>query len=490
MSSSTPYRQHKSRQRERSAKRSAPQSRSGELSRSGGVSEHLGYTENVTSQRSWREKDASAKTSPRPRLSRDQPRSGSETFSPLEAPKLQQETVYSSNERQHFQGTPKKMAKLAVTSNSRIGSEVSNQSRDSYHPGESPHSGGLPNHLNNSPHHPSDTQTPPRSQGEHPTHVYPNFYRSADARLHPNLRKVVQLDPGPFRSGNARAPSQPQRGAPSYSNPIPQCPSNLQGQPAQQEQFHEGRRQGQSIPPQLVSAAADSIPLPQKLNFRTPHGTRPPTTEQAQQITIEGIRPSRERDLNRNPYPDPEFPPDLRDGDQSRGRPPLQEVARGQKQAGSNKSSISGAHSSDLGGLDSCESSQSSSPRDDRRRSSSQREFVKSNYPWKHSFPGDWKNPKSRQIRDSSLLGKVLEHAGYVDAMTSKGLVRKPEPRSKFKNNNSKGRGDRKSNHKSDHRKWHDNHSSEQFDDESVEGQPLPGSPHQFDTRPHRSTRQ
>ncbi|TGO68914.1 hypothetical protein BOTNAR_0018g00370 [Botryotinia narcissicola] len=214
-----------------------------------------GYTENVTSQRSWREIYASEKTSSRPWLPRYQPRSGSETFSPLEAPKLQQETVYSS--------------------------------------------------------------------------------------------------PGPFRSGNTRAPPQPQSEAPSYSYSIPQRPSNFQGQPAQQEQFHEVRRQGQPIPPQLVSAAAGSRPLLQELNFCTPHGTRPPTPEQAQQITIEGIRPSRERDLNRNSYLRPEFPPDLRDGDQSRNRPPLQEVARGQEQAGLSKSSISGAYSSDLGGLDS-----------------------------------------------------------------------------------------------------------------------------------------
>ncbi|KAF7903857.1 hypothetical protein EAF00_001192 [Botryotinia globosa] len=302
MSGPTSNCQHKSRQGERSAKLSAPQSHPREPSRSGELNLPIrsvaesqrrgcppppplplsrsesqlpkdndytcspGYTDNVTSQRSWREKDVSAKASSRPRLPRYQPESGSEAFSPLEAPKLQQETVHSSNERQHSQGIPKKMAKLAVTSNSRIGSEVSNQSRDSYHPGESPHSGGVPNHLNNSPHHPSDTQTPPSSQREHPTRVYPNLYRSADARLDPNLRKGVQLGPGPFRSGNARAPPQPQKEAPSYSNPIPQRPSNFQGQPAQQEKFNEGRRQGQPIPPQSVAAPANSRYLPQELN--------------------------------------------------------------------------------------------------------------------------------------------------------------------------------------------------------------------------------
>lgn len=324
MSSPVPNRQHKSRQGERSAKPSASQSHpresshSGESVRSGGVSEHLGnnphqriggqfvaatleyrplrrelnlpirsvtesqrrersppppgfhsesqstkdhdhtrsseYTDNVTSQRSWRDKDASAKVSSRPRLPRPQSRSGSETFSPLEAPKLQQETVYSSDQRRRSQETPNKMAQLAVTSNSRIGSEVSNHSR------------GVPNHLNKSPHHPSDTQTPPCSQREHPTRVYSNRRRLMDAQLHPNLRGGVPLYPGPFQSGNAQAPPQPQRGPPGYSNPIPQRPSNFQGQPAQQEQFHEGRRRDQPSSPQLVAAPANSKSLPQESN--------------------------------------------------------------------------------------------------------------------------------------------------------------------------------------------------------------------------------
>ncbi|TGO08805.1 hypothetical protein BTUL_0191g00150 [Botrytis tulipae] len=296
MSSPTPNRQHKSRQGEISATLSAPQSHPRESSRSRELNLPIrsvtesqrrerppppplplsrsesqlpkdndytcspGYTDNVTSQRSWREKDTSVKTSSRPRLPRYQPRSGSETFSPLEAPKLQQETVYSSNKRQPSQGTPNKMARLAVTSNSRIGSEVSNHSR------ESPHSGGVPNHLNNSPHHPSDTQKSPRSQIERPKHVDPTCYRSVNAQVQANLHRKVQTGPGPVLSANAGAPPQPQRGAPSYFNPISQRPSNFQGQSAQQDNFNEGRRQGQPIPPQLVAAPANSRSLPQELN--------------------------------------------------------------------------------------------------------------------------------------------------------------------------------------------------------------------------------
>ncbi|THV48386.1 hypothetical protein BGAL_0252g00180 [Botrytis galanthina] len=245
MSSPVPNRQHKLGQGERSAKPSASESHPRESSQSTKDYDHTrspGYTDNVTSQH------ASAKVGSRPRLPRPQSRSGSETFSPLEAPKLQKETVYSSD-----QGIPNKIAQLAVTSNSRIGSEVSNHSR------------GVPNHLNNSPHHPSDTQTP-RSQTEHPTHVYSDRRRWMDAQLHPNLRRGVPLCLGPFQSGNAQAPPQPQRGAPGYSNPIPQRPSNFQGQPAQQEQFHEGRRRDQPNSPQLVAAPANSKSLPQELN--------------------------------------------------------------------------------------------------------------------------------------------------------------------------------------------------------------------------------
>ncbi|TGO19321.1 hypothetical protein BPAE_0347g00010 [Botrytis paeoniae] len=279
------------------------------------------HTDNVTGQSGWRQKDSSVTSSSRPRLPRPQPGSGSETCYPLEAPNLQQETVYSSDTRQLSQGI---------------------------------------------------------------------------------LNDVAQLT-----------------------------------------------------------------------------------------IPIEGIRPARERDPNRDPYPGSEFPPDPRYGNQIRAGLPLRVIAGDQKQASSIRSSISDAHASGLrDGLSSRESSRSSPPLEDRRRSSSQIDSVKSNHPWQHSLPCDWKRYKSRgKIQDGGLLGKVLKQAGYVDATTPRGLVR--QPKSKINKINSKGRGDRKSNHRSGQRMGHDNHYSEQFDDESVEGLPPgppPAPPHQFNTRPLRHT--
>ncbi|TGO35075.1 hypothetical protein BHYA_0171g00110 [Botrytis hyacinthi] len=141
-------------------------------------------------------------------------------------------------------------------------------SGESVHSGESVRSRGVSKHLGNNLHHLSNIQTLPRSHRERPTHVNPNRYRSVEAQVQINLERlrVVQIGPGLYRSVNAQAPPQPQRGAPSYSNPIPQRPSNFQGQPAQQEQFNEGRRRDQPNSPQLVAAPANRRSLPQELN--------------------------------------------------------------------------------------------------------------------------------------------------------------------------------------------------------------------------------
>ncbi|KAF7957224.1 hypothetical protein EAE96_002813 [Botrytis aclada] len=272
------------------------------------------------SQRSWRHEDASETSSSRSRLSRPQPGSGSESFSPLEATNLQQENVYPSGTRQLSQVMLNDMAQLNVTSNSRIGSEASEHPRDSYHPETLPDGGAT-----------------------------------------------------------------------------------------------------------------------------RPH-TRPRTTEQARQIPIEKFRPTRERD---------------------------------QKQAGSSKSSVSDAQGSGLtGGVGSRGSSQSSPPRKDRISSSSKIELPKSDKPWKYSLLSEW-NPKSRgKTQLGGLLDTAMKGAGYT--ATPSGIQRNRKSES---NNNLKGRGDRKSNHRSGYRNGHDNRSSEQFDDESVEGLSSPGSFRKFDTR-------
>lgn len=88
----------------------------------------------MTGQRIWRQQGLSVESSTRPRLFRKQPRSGIETFSPPEAPNLQG-TVYSSSGRQLSEGILKNMAQLAVTPDSRIGSEALSHPRELYHLG-------------------------------------------------------------------------------------------------------------------------------------------------------------------------------------------------------------------------------------------------------------------------------------------------------------------------------------------------------------------
>ncbi|TEY66780.1 hypothetical protein BOTCAL_0132g00130 [Botryotinia calthae] len=168
---------------------------------------------------------------------------------------------------------------------------------------------------------------------------------------------------------------------------------------------------------------------------------------------------------------------------------PLPKVTDGQKQATSSKSWLSDLDASGLrGSLDSQESSQSPHPDRTPKKSSSQRKLIKSNHPWSYSLPGDWTPSKSKmKIPNGDILGNTLKRKGYVRATTSKGLVRKIKPENN--RNILRDQDGRKSNYRGDYREKHDSRSSEQLDDEYVEGMSSPSPPHQFDTRSLRSTR-
>ncbi|KAM0153256.1 hypothetical protein ACHAQE_007714 [Botrytis cinerea] len=363
-------------------------------------------TDNVTGQRIWRQQDLSVESSARPRLFRKQPRSGIETFSPPEAPNLQG-TVYSSSGRQLSEGILKNMAQLAVTPDSRIGSEALSHPRELYH------LGGLA----------------PKATTQTSTHF--------------NTEQVQQYSSEAVNNNSTKS----QKGA-----------------------FYPVHTKSGPPPP--------NYPIPDSSSRRY-----------APKTPADKVRLAREKNPNRDPFPGSGFFPNQRCGDYTRGGTPLPKVADDQKQAISSKSSLSDLHANGLrGGLDSRESSQSPHPNKTRIKSSSPRELKKSNHPWSYSLPGDWTPSKPKmKIRNDNILGKTLKSKGYVDATTSKGLVRKIIPEKK--RNNLRGRDDRKSNYRDDHRKKNDSRSSEQLDDESVEGLSYPASPHQFDTRSLRSTR-
>ncbi|TGO55261.1 hypothetical protein BCON_0094g00100 [Botryotinia convoluta] len=179
-------------------------------------------------------------------------------------------------------------------------SEESSRSRESFRSGE------VPKHLDNNPHHPSDTQTLPRSQRGLPIHVDPNHYRSVDAQVQPNLQRAVpmHMDAGLRRPMNARAPSHPQGEAPRYADPYPHHPLSFQEQPVQQEHLNEGERRDQPISPQLVAASANSRPLPQNSNFPTRSVTESQRRERLPSVIIADTSDSENTpDRQRSPSP-------------------------------------------------------------------------------------------------------------------------------------------------------------------------------------------